>query len=69
MINLEKKLGPLRLRAYGLGVNFCANVLALYGLSRVLSDMGGKTLLIAGLVLSAICLAILSTPANDEDKR
>ena len=57
MIDLEQKLGPFRLRAYGLMLNFLANILALYGLARVLSGTGGHGFLACGVIFTAICRA------------
>lgn len=64
MIDLEKKLGPMRLRAWGLLANFLANVIALYGLSAVLGDRGGVYWLASGVIGTLVCLAILSRPAR-----
>lgn len=68
MIDLERKYGPLRLRAYGLAVNFAANAVALYGLSQVLSSAGGWPWLVSGAVLTLACIITLSAPARDDDK-
>lgn len=64
MIDLEKMLGPMRLRAWGLLANFAANVMALYGLSAALNGKGGTYWLITGITGTVVCLAILSRPAQ-----
>ncbi len=64
MINLEKKVGPLRLRAWGLVVNMLANAMALFGLSQVLTGQGGWPLLVLGAALTVACIAICARPAE-----
>lgn len=65
-MNLEKTIGPLRLRAWGLIVNLIANAMALYGLSQVLSGEGGVIFLVIGGVITLACLLILATPVKDD---
>ncbi|MEL7029995.1 MAG: hypothetical protein AAGL49_12500 [Pseudomonadota bacterium] len=60
---LEKRIGPLRVRAYGLVVNFIANVCALYGLSGYLTNGSGLGFLIAGGLGTIAMIWILSKPA------
>lgn len=62
MLDLEQKLGPMRLRAWGLVVNFGANVTLLYGLSQVVANQGGWAWLITGAVATVFCVAILAKP-------
>ncbi len=62
MIDLERKLGPMRLRAWGLVINFAANVTALYGLSLVLGGRDGWTWLVTGIIGTVLCIAILALP-------
>ena len=64
MINLETKVGPMRLRAWALILNMIANAIALYGLSRVLVEQGGWTLLTTGSLLTILCIAICARPAE-----
>ena len=64
MINLEKKAGPMRLRAWGLILNMIANGIALYGLSRVLAGQDGWPLLTTGSLLTLLCIAICARPAE-----
>ncbi|MEM1245296.1 MAG: hypothetical protein AAGK22_02930 [Acidobacteriota bacterium] len=67
-MNLERPLGPMRLRAWGLLFNLLANVLALYGLSRVLGEKpGGWLLLVVGALLTLVCLLVLARPAAGGD--
>ena len=67
MIDLERKLGPLRIRAWGLVVNLLANATALYGLARWLDDGSGMPILITGTSLTLVCIAVLAAPARDSD--
>jgi hypothetical protein len=64
MIDLEKTVGPLRLRTWGLVLNMIANGIALYGLSRVLAGEGGWPILIVGAALTVICIAVCAKPAK-----
>ena len=64
MINLERKIGPMRIRAWGLVLNMIANAIALYGLSRVLTGQGGWPMLILGVVLTVICIGVCAKPAD-----
>lgn len=63
--DIDRRLGPLRLRAWFLVVNFVCNALALYGLSRVLVTGGGAAILAVGVVGTIVCLAVLSQPSRD----
>lgn len=65
MIGLERRLGPMRLRAWGLAANFLANLVGLYGLSRVLAGSGGWFPLYAGALGTVICIAVLARPAGN----
>lgn len=62
MIDLERTVGPMRIRAWGLVVNFLGNVLALLGLSMVLREGVGWALLITGVAVTLLCLLILARP-------
>ena len=64
MVNLETKVGPMRLRAWALILNMIANAIALYGLSRVLVEQGGWALLTTGSLLTLLCIAICARPAE-----
>jgi len=66
MIDLEKGVGPMRLRAWGLVVNFLGNVLALLGLSMVLSEGDGWAFLIMGACVTLLCLLMLARPVRTE---
>lgn len=63
--DIDRRLGPLRLRAWFLVANFVCNALALYGLSRVLVTGGGVGVLAVGVVGTIVCLAVLSQPSRD----
>ena len=63
--DVDRRLGPLRLRAWFLVANFVCNALALYGLSRVLVTGGGTVMLAVGVVGTIACLAVLSQPSRD----
>lgn len=64
--NLDKKVGPLTLRAYGLLLNFIANAVALVGISRVLAGSGGEVLAAMGAGLTVFLIVILSHPSQDD---
>ena len=66
MIDLERKYGPMRLRAWGLVANFVTNIIALYGLSLVLGGRGGWFWLLTGVIATVLCLAILAQPVQDD---
>jgi len=55
-------MGPMRLRAWGLIINFLFNGIALYGLSRLLSDQGGTPILVFGAVGTLVCISVLAIP-------
>ncbi len=64
--DLEKTIGPMRIRAWGLVLNLIMNVIALYGLTRLLSDSsGGWPLLALGVVGTVICLLVLARPVSN----
>lgn len=62
--NLEKKMGPLRVRSWGLIVNLMGNVLALYGLANYLKTGGGQVPLVLGSLITITVILILSKPAE-----
>ena len=66
MIDLEQKLGPMRLRAWGLLVNLAANVVLLYGLAQVIAGRGGWGWLAAGAVVTVICILTLAQPVRGD---
>ena len=65
MINLERKIGPMRIRAWGLMVNFIANIVALYGMALTLGGRGGTVWLVVGVTGTIACVMILSQPVRD----
>jgi len=64
MIDLERQVGPLSLRAWGLVVNFAFNATALWGLSHVVRGAGGTAPLAIGVIGTVLCLAVLAKPSN-----
>jgi hypothetical protein len=66
MIDVDRKIGPLRLRAWGLVVNFFANAAALVGLAQVMGGGNGWPLLIGGAAVTALCLGVCAIPARGE---
>ena len=68
MIDLEQKLGPMRLRAWGLVVNLIANVVLLYGLAQVVTGGGGWPWLIVGALATAACILTLAQPVRERGK-
>lgn len=64
--NIDRKIGPLRLRAWLLVVNFVFNGLGLYGLSRVMVTGSGWPLLVLGAAGTLICIALLSQPSETD---
>ena len=63
-IDLEKKIGPLRLRSWGLILNLVGNVIALYGLAAFLKTGGGQIPLVLGSLMTVTIILILSKPAE-----
>lgn len=61
---LDRKLGPLRYRAWGLVLNMVFNATALYGLSRVLGHGDGHAILTLGAVGTLACIAIVAIPSR-----
>ena len=60
--DIDKRVGPMRLRAWFLIVNFLFNAMALYGLSRLMVADEGVGLLVVGVLGTLGCLAVLSQP-------
>ena len=69
LFDIDRRVGPLRLRAWFLVANFVCNALALYGLSRVLVTGAGMGVLAVGVVGTIGCLAVLSQPSGDASER
>lgn len=63
-MNLERKIGPLRIRAWGLVVNFIANFITLYGLARFIAEREALPALVSGAAITFFCLIVLSRPAQ-----
>ena len=60
--DIDRRVGPMRLRAWFLIANFLFNALALYGLSRLMVAGEGVGLLVVGIMGTLGCLAVLSQP-------
>ena len=66
MIDLEQRYGPWSGRIWGLILNFVSNGVALYGVAGVLDNGSRWPVLIAGVVMTAICVLVLANPSPDE---
>lgn len=64
-MDMDRRLGPWRLRLWGLIANFFGNILALFGIVRVVRD-GSWGLLVAGGSITLVCVALLSIPARGQ---
>jgi len=64
MINPERIIAGLRIRAWGLVVLFLANGLALYGMAKNMAGEGGAVLLGTGVIITLLALSVLSVPAK-----
>ena len=60
--DIDRRLGPMRLRAWFLIANFLFNAIALYGLSRLMVAGEGVGLMVVGILGTLGCLAVLSQP-------
>ena len=65
---LERRLGPLRLRAWGLLLNFLMNGVALTGLALWLAGHSGPLLMLLGAAGTLACVLILALPDRDDLK-
>ena len=61
--DIDRRVGPIRLRAWFLVGNFGFNALALYGLSRLMVEGSGVGMLIVGVLGTLGWLAALSQPS------
>ncbi|MDE0062127.1 MAG: hypothetical protein OXU72_04980 [Gammaproteobacteria bacterium] len=66
--DIDRRVGPMRLRAWFLIANFLFNALALYGLSRLMVAGEGVGLLVVGILGTLGCLAVLSQPNRPDVK-
>ena len=64
MIDLEGRLGPLSVRAWGLILNFIGNALAVYGAIGFIQDGSRLLILIIGAGLTIVCLLVLAKPSK-----
>ncbi|MEQ9463306.1 MAG: hypothetical protein RJQ10_06570 [Haliea sp.] len=61
---IDRPLGPMRIRAWGLLANMGANATALYGLQQVLRDGSGQVTLAVGVILSLVLIALIAVPSR-----
>ncbi len=64
--DIDRQVGPMRLRAWFLVANFLSNGVALYGLSRVMVEGSGIGMLIVGVLGTLGCLVVLSQPSRSD---
>lgn len=64
MIDLDGRLGPLPVRAWGLILNFIGNALAVYGAIGFIQDGSRLPILIIGAGLTLVCLLVLAKPSK-----
>lgn len=62
MFWLDRTLGPLRIRAWGLLVNFLMNGVALVGLALWLGNQSGPLLMLLGFAGTIACILVLAMP-------
>lgn len=61
-MNLDRRVGPFTLRAWGLAVNLLGNVLMLHGAVRSFTAQASTAELYVGLAVTGLCIAVLSIP-------
>lgn len=69
MIDIDRKWGGVRLRAWGLLANFIANTGFLIGLSRIVRGEDGTFLVAVGAISTLIILAIIAVPDVRKENR
>ena len=62
MLDIDKKLGPLSLRIWGLILNFIGNFIALYGAAQFFKGASGPGLMIIGIIITLVCILVLAIP-------
>jgi len=65
MLDMDRKLGPWRLRVWGLALNLLGNAIALFGIVRVVRG-GSPWLLVLGAAVTIVCVAALALPARGD---
>ena len=63
-MDLDRRAGPFTLRAWGLGLNLVANVVMLHGAVRYFTAGASPLEMLAGLIVTALCVATLSIPSK-----
>ncbi|MBI2834940.1 MAG: hypothetical protein HYX76_11005 [Acidobacteria bacterium] len=63
-MELERTIGPLRLRVWILVVNLVANALLLHGAVRYASDGTNLVELVAGATMTSVCIMLLALPSK-----
>jgi hypothetical protein len=64
MIDLDGRLGPLSVRAWGLILNFIGNALAVFGAIGFIQDGSRLPILIIGAGMTIVCLLVLAKPSK-----
>ena len=64
---IDKKIGPLRLRAWGLILNFTGNAMALYGAVGYLQNGNRLGVLITGILITILCIVFLALPSRTKE--
>jgi len=63
MLDMDRRLGPWRLRVWGLGLNLVGNALALFGIARLMRG-GAPWLLVLGALITLACIIALAAPSR-----
>lgn len=64
MIKLDKKIGPLTIRVWGLVLNFIGNAVAIYGAIGFIRNGSRLPLMILGIVITLTCILVLAKPTE-----
>lgn len=63
MMDIDKRLGPWPLRAWGLILNFIGNALAIYGAVGFVHDGSRLAVLLVGGCITIACILVLAKPS------
>ena len=64
MLDMDRRLGPWRLRVWGLVLNLIGNAIALFGIVQVVEG-GSPLLLVIGGGITMACVVALGLPARE----